>query len=237
MPEPLVAAMIAAVAAAVGGLVAPWSIARLPEPATDAAVTVPSARRKIPYAELAARPHLPAALAAVCAVLASALGWRLGLDPALPLWIGFIVLGVVLSSIDWHTHLLPKRLVLPAYPVALLLAGVVALAEGSADVLVRVAVGWAAVSGVYALLWFVAPRGIGYGDVRLSGLIAIALATLGWAELIVGAYAGFVLGAVGGVALAVAGLVDRLAFPFGPFMVLGAWSGAMWGVALLGTWG
>ncbi|MGH1562891.1 prepilin peptidase [Mumia sp. DW29H23] len=257
MSEPLVAALLAAVVAALGGLLAPRMIARLPEPeegrapddtgerargeddspVPDADAVAPPVPAKVPYAELAARPHLPAALAVASAAFAGAVGGRLGLDPALPLWVAVTVLGVTLSYVDWHTRLLPKRLVLPAYPVVLALALLAALLGRDTDVLLRVGVGWLVLSGAYALLWIVSPRGIGYGDVRLSGILAIALATLGWAELIVGGYAGFVLGAVGGVALAALGLVDRKAFPFGPFMMLGAWAGALWGSVLLRPWG
>ncbi len=255
VPEAALAALLAAVVAALGGLLAPRVIARLPEPdpapdgpggvVTDGEaghgvpVPVPAeAPRppKVPYADLAARPGLGARLALISAVLAGALGWQLGLDPALPLWVGFVVLGVTLSYVDWHTRLLPKRLVLPAYPVAVLLALLAAGLAGDTAVLVRAAAGWAIVSTLYVLLWLIAPRGIGYGDVRLSGLLGIALGVLGWAELLVGTYATFVVGAVGGLALGALGLVDRKAFPFGPFMALGAWSGAMLGPALAGWW-
>ena len=44
-------------------------------------------------------------------------------------------------------------------------------------------------------------------------------------------YAGFLLGAVVGGALAVAKVLDRRSFPFGPFMLVGAAMGV-----LLGPW-
>lgn len=246
VPEPALAALLAALVAAVGGLLAPRVVARLPEPEEaepDEAgqggdpADPPPTPTKLAYADLAARPGLPAGLAAASAVLAGALGWRLGLDPALPLWVAFVVLGVTLSYVDWHTRLLPKRLVLPAYPVAVALAVLAAALASDLSVVVRAAAGWAIVSGVYGLLWLVAPRGIGYGDVRLSGLLGICLGALGWAEVVAGTYATFVVGAVGGLVLGALRLVDRRAFPFGPFMVLGAWCGAMLGPALSGWWG
>ncbi len=73
------------------------------------------------------------------------------------------------------------------------------------------------------MLWFVYPRGMGYGDVRLSGVLGIALGLprLG-AQLVLGIYAGFLLGGVGGLLLSLLRLVDRKAYPFGPFMLAGA---------------
>ena len=68
-------------------------------------------------------------------------------------------------------------------------------------------------------MWVVYPRGLGYGDVRLSGLLGLALGYLGWGEVLVGMYAGFLLGGIIGGVLALAKVVDRKRYPFGPFML------------------
>lgn len=165
--------------------------------------------------------------AGVAGVAAGGVALVLGLDPSLPAWTALAVVGTWLAWIDWRTRLLPKRLVIPAYLVvgsALLVAG---LLSGDRAALVRAAVGWIATFGVYALLWLVHPRGLGYGDVRLSGVLGMALGWIGWSALVVGAYAGFLLGAVLGGLLALARIVDRRGYPFGPFMLLGAWLGAV----------
>ena len=60
--------------------------------------------------------------------------------------------------------------------------------------LVRAGIGWAGAGLLYYVLWFVYPRGLGFGDVRLSGVLGIALGYVGTAELVVGVYAGFLLG-------------------------------------------
>ena len=70
---------------------------------------------------------------------------------------------------------------------------------------------------------------MGYGDVRLSGVLGIALGYLGWAELLTGVYAGFLIGGVGGLLLSALRIVDRKAYPFGPFMLVGALVGVLAG--------
>jgi leader peptidase (prepilin peptidase)/N-methyltransferase len=70
---------------------------------------------------------------------------------------------------------------------------------------------------------------MGYGDVRLSGVLGIALGYVGWSELLTGVYAGFLLGGVGGLLLSLLRLVDRKAYPFGPFMLVGAVVGVVAG--------
>jgi len=66
------------------------------------------------------------------------------------------------------------------------------------------------------------PAGMGFGDVRLAGLIGGVLGFLSWAALVIGAFAGFFLGAVVGVAMMASRRGDRkTALPFGPFMLAG----------------
>jgi leader peptidase (prepilin peptidase) / N-methyltransferase len=64
---------------------------------------------------------------------------------------------------------------------------------------------------------------MGFGDVKLAGILGGVLAYLSWSTFVIGAFAGFVLGALVGVAL-IAGhrATRKTAIPFGPFMVAGA---------------
>ena len=64
---------------------------------------------------------------------------------------------------------------------------------------------------------------------RLSGPLGLALGWLGWGQVLVGLYAGFLLGGVLGGLLALARIVERKGFPFGPFMLLGALTGILVG--------
>jgi leader peptidase (prepilin peptidase)/N-methyltransferase len=60
-------------------------------------------------------------------------------------------------------------------------------------------------------------------------VLGIALGYLGWSELLVGVYAGFILGGLGGGLLSLLRIVDRKAYPFGPFMLVGAVLGVLFG--------
>lgn len=218
---------------AIGGLLLPRLIAALPEPAPGAA----DGTDKVAYAVLAGRPRLglwcAVAAAVSCALVAVALGW----SAALPMWLYLGVVGVALAYVDWCTRLLPTRLIAPSYLVIALLALLASAIGGDWSALLRAALGWALCGGLYFLLWFVYPKGMGYGDVRLSGVLGIALGWLGTAELIVGLYAGFLLGAVVGGGLALLGIVDRKRYAFGPFMLAGALVGALWGDAVARWYG
>ena len=249
-------ALACGVAAGAAAAFLPAWIARLPEPEPDPEptpeeVAAKAARRqaaqeraaargrtyrepapeppKVPYAELAARPLLALSLAVAAGLAGAVVGLSLGWDWALLIWVPLLPLGAALAYVDWHTRLLPVQLVYPAYAVAVPAAVVAGLASGDHHDLARAALGWLVGGLVYGLLWFVYPSGLGYGDVRLSGVLGIALGYLGWPELVVGLYAGFLLGGVVGALLRVTRLVRQRHIPLGPFMVLGALGGLVWG--------
>lgn len=219
-------AVVGGILTAFGATMMPRLVARLPEP-DDAAPDKPT------YAELAARPRLAGWYAGWGAVAGASIGATLGWDWALLPLLPLVVLGVALAHIDFITRLLPKKLVLPAYPALLVLLVVAAIGAGDLDALVRAAWGWLVASGLYWCLWRFT-RGMGYGDVRMSGLIGLALGFLGWQELGVGLYAAFVVGVVGWILLRLLRLTEDRHFPFGPFMLVGALVGVVGASAIPG---
>ena len=70
------------------------------------------------------------------------------------------------------------------------------------------------------------PGGMGFGDVKLAGVIGLLLGFLGWGTLIVGAFSAFLLGGLFGIALLLVRKANRKSgIPFGPWMLAGAWLG------------
>lgn len=218
-PE-LALALVAAVVAAGLAAMSPRVVAALPEP-HDAAEGKPL------YSDLAARRGLAPRLAVGAALAAGSVGVVLADSVLLVAWVYVCAVGVVLAFIDWHTTLLPFRIVAPSYAVVAVLVLLAAAVERDIDLLVRAGIGWLASFAVFFCMWLIYSKGIGYGDVRLSGVLGMALAAVGWQELVVGLYAAFLFGALGGGVLALLRKVDRKAYPFGPFMVLGACFGVV----------
>ncbi|MFL6135999.1 MAG: prepilin peptidase [Nocardioidaceae bacterium] len=205
-------------------------LARVTEPAVAEPVAEPVVEEpKELYVDLAARPGLRWKTSVVTAVVAGLLGARMGFQPALALALYLAPVGVALAVIDWRTRLLPTRLIAPSYAVVIVLVVLASILDGDRHALVTAGLGWLVAGGTFFVLWFLYPRGMGYGDVRLSGLLGIALGYLGWSELLTGVYAGFLLGGVGGLLLSLLRLVDRKAYPFGPFMLVGAVVGVVAG--------
>ncbi|MCW2538674.1 MAG: Leader peptidase (Prepilin peptidase) / N-methyltransferase [Frankiales bacterium] len=148
---------------------------------------------------------------------------RLDLLPALPAYLYFAAVGLALALIDVEHHRLPNAIVLPSYPVVAVLLTIAALWQHDLSSLLRALIGAAALYGLYFLLWFIHPRGMGFGDVKLAGVIGGLLAFVSWSTLIVGAFAAFLLGGVVSTAVLLSKRGNRkTAIPFGPFMILGA---------------
>jgi leader peptidase (prepilin peptidase) / N-methyltransferase len=157
------------------------------------------------------------------AVLYAVLAWRFGLDPVLPAYLYLAAVGLALALIDVDCKRLPDALTLPSYPVALVLLGAAALAGSESGDLLRAVLGGLAMFALYFALCFAYPAGMGFGDVKLSGVLGLYLGWLGWGVLATGLFLGFLLGGLFGIAVIARGRGGRkTAVPFGPFMLLGA---------------
>lgn len=160
------------------------------------------------------------------AVLFVAVAWRitdLDLVAALPAFLYFTAMGISLTMIDLDVRRLPNAIVHPSYVVLTALLIAAALSGDDPGALVRAGIGAVALYVGYFALAFVYPAGMGFGDVKLAGIVGGVLGFLGYPVLVVGAFAAFFIGAVCGITalLARRGSGDR-SLAFGPFMIVGA---------------
>lgn len=148
---------------------------------------------------------------------------RLGLVPELPAFLYLTAVGIALALIDLDFRRLPNAIILPSYAVLAVLFGAAALITGDGAAALRVLIGGATLWGIYFILAVARPGGMGFGDVKLAGLLGGAMAWLGWGSLVVGAFSAFLLGGLFAIGLLVAGRAGRASkVPFGPWMILGA---------------
>ncbi|TDT63963.1 A24 family peptidase [Frigoribacterium sp. PhB116] len=137
---------------------------------------------------------------------------------------------VALAIIDTEHHRLPDAIVLPSYAVGLVLLGASSALSGEWDALLRGVIGMAALFVFYLALALVKPGAMGLGDVKLAGVLGLWLGWLGWGELVVGAFAAFLLGGLFSVVLLATRRAQRTGgIPFGPWMLAGAWVGVLVG--------
>ncbi|WP_165063409.1 prepilin peptidase [Marisediminicola senii] len=183
---------------------------------------------------IAPRYPLVEALTGVVFVLVAL---ELGLDApglaALPAFLYLAAISIALALIDLDTHRLPNAIVLPSYPVALVLLAVASGVANDWGALLRAVIGGAVLFSAYLILALAVPRGMGLGDVKLAGVLGIYLAWLGWGSLAVGAFGAFLLGGIFSIGLLVTKRASRSSgIPFGPWMIGGAALGFFFGEQL-----
>jgi leader peptidase (prepilin peptidase)/N-methyltransferase len=162
-------------------------------------------------------------VALACAVACAALAYTVGGHPELAVWLLLVPLGLLLARVDLAVFRLPDVLTLPAFCGTAVLLGGAALLPSHQGSWVRGLIAAAVLGVVYAVLFFINPAGMGFGDVKLAPTLGLVLGWYGWGAVIWGTFAGFVLGALFGLALIVTRRGNRkTAIPFGPFMLLGA---------------
>lgn len=156
--------------------------------------------------------------------------WAFGLDDwrlLAALWL--VPVGLAIMVIDQRTLIVPTRIVWPAFFVSVALCVGVALAEGEPAWLLTSVVGLLAFAGPLFTIWFIHPRGMGFGDVRLvtllgwnvgffAGVRPLAAAVLVLCCLVLASLSGLVIGIV---ALGARGRKAQV--PFGPALILATW--------------
>lgn len=128
----------------------------------------------------------------------------------------------VLAAIDLDVHRLPDAIQLPAYPMLVAGLGLASWTVGDWGALVRAIIGGGIGFALFLGLALIG-SGMGFGDVKLAGLLGLLLGWLGWSSLLYGLAAGIVLGGVIGAALFVTRRASRTSdFAYGPPLILGA---------------
>ncbi|MFX0538791.1 prepilin peptidase [Ornithinimicrobium sp. Y1847] len=173
--------------------------------------------------------------------------WFSDRGPEISPWVGTVLSAtllmlvlscVCLAAMDLDVHRLPDRIMWPT--MGFLAAGLTlaALVGGGLDAWVRTMLGGLAAGAFYLLLALVSlARGslsLGLGDVKLAVVLGAALGWFGWAEMITGIYAGFLVGGVVALALLAGRRVSWEGhFAFGPPMMVGALLGLLTAPTLL----
>lgn len=125
----------------------------------------------------------------------------------------------VIALIDWRSFEIPNGLNL-----AVLVLGLIRLATDLANWKLYL-IGMVCVSLFFLLIWFVTGGGgIGMGDVKLMGAAGLLI---GWRNILLGMFAGCIIGAVIHLIRMRRGAGRRLAF--GPYLAAGIWLAALFG--------
>lgn len=131
---------------------------------------------------------------------------------------------MVVAIIDWRTFEIPNGL-----NIAILVLGLVRLFTDLGNWKLYL-IGLVCVSLFFLIIWLVTGgAGIGMGDVKLMGAAGLLV---GWKNIVIGMFAGCIIGAVIHIVRMRRGAGRRLAF--GPYLAAGTWLAALFGDMALG---
>lgn len=166
-------------------------------------------------------------------VLFASVTWAYGVS-----WLTLLLLvgswaAVILAAIDIDVRKLPVAIVFPWTVVSAIIILVASATTEGWDVGLRALIGGGALWLFYYAAHVVYPKGMGYGDVRLVAVVGMVLGFAGWGPLVVGGFAAFVWGLVGAIGPMIrARRVSGVSIPFGPWILVGAATGIVWGDAI-----
>jgi len=142
----------------------------------------------------------------------------------------FAVGSIALAVIDARTRLLPNRIVFPLYAVGLAGFGLITALLHDTRGVHHLITAVASAAALFVLFYLIAMFGpMGYGDVKLAGVIGLYL---GWLSLPV-VYAGVLLGTVSAALVSLIVVATRrarhlawrhLEVAYGPYLLFGAWA-------------
>lgn len=143
-----------------------------------------------------------------------AAGFRFGFERELPVALFFISILIVIFFIDLDHYIIPNVIVLPA--AAIVLAAMLAL---NPDRWLELTLAGLISAAFFFAIVMLVPRGMGMGDVKMMLLLGFFLGK----AVLVALFFGFLIGALVGVTLMLAGVRGRKSqIPFGPFLATGA---------------
>jgi leader peptidase (prepilin peptidase)/N-methyltransferase len=147
----------------------------------------------------------------------------------------YACLFIVIFVIDLEHGLILNKLVYPSMVIALLLALIPRpwftqwIVPGIANAAIGGAIGFA----LFLLIALISRGGMGWGDVKLAGLIGLAT---GFPLVFLSVIMGAILGGIVAVAMVIAKKKQRRqTIPFGPFLAVAAMITLLWGSNIL-TW-
>jgi leader peptidase (prepilin peptidase)/N-methyltransferase len=158
--------------------------------------------------------------AGIGALVFGSLGWALGPVRVLPAFLAVAALGLLLGAIDVACHRLPDPLV--ALGFALAAGGV--LVTGEWHAVIRAGEAAVVMFAGYLVLALLPRANLGFGDVKLAGLLGLLLGWLGWPAVLLGALLPHLLNGPVAVVLLLSRKVRRdTEIPLGPALLAGAW--------------
>lgn len=157
----------------------------------------------------------------------------IGFTGVLPAYLWFVATTIALAMIDFDTKRLPDRIVFPGTIVGAILLSVGAWVDADLGGLGRAWLAGLAFFVGFTIVALIYPKGFGFGDVKMSFMLGLFTGFVSWRSLVVSIYVAIIFGGVVSLVLLLIGRAGRKStIPFGPWLIVGAWTGVAFGPEL-----
>lgn len=169
------------------------------------------------------------------AAVFATVGWWIATRPepgwwALPAYLLFGWMLLVVAVIDARTRRIPNALTYPLTPALAVLLAVAAVGSGQPGALLRGLLAGLLAFAVLLGLALISPQGMGMGDVKFAAFLGLGLGYLSWAHVVVGLLGAFFIGGIVSVALLALRTRGRKdLIPFGPYLCASAFAALLAG--------
>jgi prepilin signal peptidase PulO-like enzyme (type II secretory pathway) len=175
-------------------------------------------------------PARTVAAGLVTGALFGAAAHHFGRDLVLAPFCVLFAMLVVVSVTDLTHRLVPRHLLYGALALIVPLLVASAAVDHQWHDVSGAAIAGAVSFGLFFAVWWFVPRGLGFGDVRLAGVIGLTVGYLSLLHAYVAFLAGFLIGLLFGVVVMVASSSGRKTrIPFAPSLAAGAVVAVFWG--------
>ncbi|MGW5646244.1 prepilin peptidase [Saccharopolyspora sp. NPDC003752] len=177
-----------------------------------------------PWVAWSTGPWPVAGFSAAGGAVSLAVGCRFATDPVLAAWWWWAICSMALAWIDMACHRLPRPWVITLAAGGLVVFTDHAITVSSPTALLRSLCAGVLVLTVGSLAYWIAPTGLGYGDITLLAAISVYTGWIGWRTVLVGIAASLlVLGGLAGLAWATTLRSGTERIAAGPSLILGGW--------------
>ncbi len=175
-------------------------------------------------------PARTAVAALVTGALFGAMADHFGTDLLVAPFCAFFAMLVAISVTDLTHRLVPRWIVYPSCALILPLLLATSAVDHRWHSLDGSVISGVVAFGIFFIVWWFFPRGMGFGDVRLAGVLGFVVGYLSILHAYVAFLAGFLVGLVFGLVVLVAiRSGPRTAIPFAPSLAVGGVIGVLWG--------
>jgi leader peptidase (prepilin peptidase)/N-methyltransferase len=157
--------------------------------------------------------------------------WRFGLSPAFGIGCFYSCIFILILITDLEHGLILNKIIYPALIAALIINLIFSAITPAWQIIINALIGGAGGFILFLLIVIISRGGMGFGDVKMAGLIGLAL---GWQEGLVAILIGVILGGLVAIVLLASKIKRRKqAIPFGPFLSIGAIIALLYGQEIL----